>query len=327
MTTKWTDILKYDPIERLKKIDDILIQYHIQKYLLEKNIGSPHTLWNHKIAKSILKNQQENGSWPDKKKNAHKNIPTDYELLETYRYVGQLIEFFKFDKSHPSMQKAVEFIFSTQTEEGDFRGIYGNQYSPNYSSAILELLCKLGYLDDKRIHRSFEWLLSIEQEEGGWVLPMERPQVKRRAIELYNEKPIIAEKSLLFSHWVTGIVIRAFAQHPRYRNHPSALRAGKLLASRFFQKDKYSSRSAPDYWTKYSYPFWWTDLISVLDALSIMNFSIKNKDIEHALNHFRQSQKKDGSWDTYILKNKSFPNLKWWINYRICLIFKKFFRI
>ena len=46
------------------------------------------------------------------------------------------------------LEKAAEFLFQRQTTEGDFRGIYGTQYSPNYSAAIMELLIKSGYSDD-----------------------------------------------------------------------------------------------------------------------------------------------------------------------------------
>jgi len=51
--------------------------------------------------------------------------------------------FFDFDKSHPSMKKGGKLFFSEQTKEGDFKGVYGNQNSPNSSAAILELLCRL----------------------------------------------------------------------------------------------------------------------------------------------------------------------------------------
>lgn len=321
---KWIRQFKYDLLEPLLVVDDSLIQYHIEKNLLNKSNGSPKNLWETDRAEKILRHQQDNGSWPDKRKKQHKGINTDYELLETYRYVAQLIYFFDMDKSYPPMRKAAEFLFTTQTEEGDFRGIYGNQYTPNYSSAVLELLCRLGYYEDKRIIKSFEWLLAFEQDEGGWILPMEMPEIEKKPIKLYDEDPILPNTRLPFCHWVTGIILRAFSQHPKYKNHPSTHRAGELLATRFFQKDKYSARSATEYWTKYSYPFWWTDLISALDSLSLLNFSYDHPDIHSALNYFRENQNKDASWDFYILKGKSFPHLHWWLHYHLCLIFKRF---
>jgi hypothetical protein len=321
----WVERLRYNPLNSLLKIDDKLIQYHIKRDLLEKSVDSVHQLWKNKRAEKILNSQQDNGAWPDKNKKRHKNIATNYQLVETYRYVSQLITFFDFDKSHPSMKKAAEFFFSEQTKEGDFRGIYGNQYSPNYSAAILELLCRLGYHKDKRIIDSFEWLLSIEQEKGGWIIPIEMPQVEKKPVELYTMDLIKPNKSLPHSHMVSGIVIRAFSQHPKYREHPSAKRCGNLLAKRFCKRDKYPSRRAPEYWIKFSYPFWWTDLISVLDALSYLKITTKNRGIKKALNYFIKTQNSDGSWEPYILKSKSFPNLKWWINYHICLMFRRFY--
>ena len=66
----------------------------------------------------------------------------DYDQLETFRNLGILVEKYGFDRRHPAIQAAAEYLFSKQTTEGDLRGIYGNQYSPNYSAAMMELLIK-----------------------------------------------------------------------------------------------------------------------------------------------------------------------------------------
>jgi hypothetical protein len=64
------------------------------------------------------------------------------------------------------MRQAAEYLFSHQTNEGDFRGIYGTQYSPNYSAAIMEFLIKAGYARDERIAQGFQWLLHIRSVTG-----------------------------------------------------------------------------------------------------------------------------------------------------------------
>jgi len=107
-------------------------------------VDSVYQLWKNKRAERILNSQQDNGAWLDKNKKRYKEIATNYQLIEKYRYVSQLIMFFDFDKSHPSMKKGGKLFFSEQTKEGDFKGVYGNQNSPNSSAAILELLCRLG---------------------------------------------------------------------------------------------------------------------------------------------------------------------------------------
>jgi hypothetical protein len=84
----------------------------------------------------------------------------NYNQIETYRIIGELVEKYSFNKSNNALLKAADFLFRFQTQEGDFRGIYGNQYSPNYSAAIMELLIKSGYENDPRIEKGFRWLLS-----------------------------------------------------------------------------------------------------------------------------------------------------------------------
>lgn len=54
-----------------------------------------------------------------------------------------------------------------KTAAGDLRGIYGSQYSPNYTAAILELLIGAGLGDDPRVRRALEWLLAMRQADGG----------------------------------------------------------------------------------------------------------------------------------------------------------------
>jgi hypothetical protein len=68
-------------------------------------------------------------------------------------------------RAHPAVQRAAECLFSFQTDEGDFRGIYGTQYTPHYTAGIMELLIKAGYANDERIARGFAWLLSMRQRD------------------------------------------------------------------------------------------------------------------------------------------------------------------
>lgn len=87
----------------------------------------------------------------------------NYDQLETYRGLGQLIEKFGMTSDLSAVRRAGEYLFLFQTDEGDFRGIYGTQYSPNYTAGIMELLIKAGYIHDARVARGFEWLSDIRQ--------------------------------------------------------------------------------------------------------------------------------------------------------------------
>jgi hypothetical protein len=52
---------------------------------------------------------------------AHLRDSEDYNQLKTYRIIGELVEKYGMDKGHPAIEKAANYLFSRQTNEGDFR--------------------------------------------------------------------------------------------------------------------------------------------------------------------------------------------------------------
>lgn len=280
-------------------------------------------LWQLTEPQKILKKQKPNGSWTYS--NAKENIRSqeNYDQLETYRNLGILVEEFGFNKEHPAIAKAAEYLFSFQSYEGDFRGIYGNQYSPNYSAGITELLVKAGYGNDAHIEKIFEWLLSIRQEDAGWAIPFRTRNCNIDVIAKHSEI-LEPDKSKPFSYMVSGVVLRAFAVHPKYRKSKEAHQAGQLLLSSVFKKDHYPDRTGAEYWLRFSFPFWFTDLISALDTLSLLGFSAQEPQIEKALQWFVKNQQKTGLWQFKILKGKNKDMLELWLAFAVCRIFKRF---
>jgi hypothetical protein len=105
------------------------------------------------------------------------------------------------------------------------------------------LLIKAGYARDDRIARGFQWLLHIRQRDRGWAIPLRIVGVKLDSL-MMKDNPVQPDRSKPFSHLVTGVVVRAFAAHERRRASSAAMKAGTLLASRFFRRDVYPDRSA-----------------------------------------------------------------------------------
>jgi len=319
----WKHNLKFDPLPTLLSIRRSAILYLVNRDLLEKKVESVEILWGLPEAEEILKKQQEDGSWKYLSSKKDIRLQENYNQLETYRQLGFLIEKYSFNNQHQAIQKAAEFIFTFQTEEGDFRGIYGNQYSPNYTAGIMELLIKAGYENDHRIERGFEWLLSVRQDDGGWAIPIRTNNAKWSEV-MDSEIILQPKKEKPFSHLVTGVVLRAFAAHPKYRHFEEAKIAGELLTSRFFKPDKYPDRKIVDYWFRVSFPFWFTDIISSLDTLYYLGFTSSHPQIELALNILRDRQLETGLWDLKLLKTKD-KDLPLWIALVICRIFKNFY--
>ena len=194
-------------------------------------------LWTLQAVQKKLDKQKSNGSWIYPNKNAMLRSSTNYNQYQTYKTISELIEFYGLNKQHKAIRNAADFLFSFQTEEGEFRGMYGNQYSPNYNASICEFLIKAGY-NDERIEKSLNWLLSIRQDDGGWAIPLRTKKEKLDA--LYKKETIEPDRTQPFSHLVTGIVLRPFSLIQSYKKKVKD--AGLLLADRVFTIDKYSDR-------------------------------------------------------------------------------------
>ncbi|HEY9207286.1 MAG TPA: hypothetical protein VIO58_15355 [Candidatus Methanoperedens sp.] len=320
---KWLNELKYNPIHPLLESNSRAIILSTQRALLDKT-APVEDLWQSPEPQRILRKQRIDGSWlyPGGKENIR--TQENYNQLETYRNLGILVEEFGFNKKHPAIQKTAKYLFTFQTNDGDFRGIYSNQYSPNYSAGIMELLIKAGYENDACIERAFKWLHSMRQKDGGWAIPF-RTQNHKIDVIAACSKTIEPDISKPFSHMVTGIVLRAFAAHPAYRQSKEAHQAGELLLSNLFKKDNYPDRSAPAYWLRFSFPFWFTDLISALDSLSQLGFSREEPQIDKALKWFARNQQENGLWELKILKGQNKDVLQLWLALAICRIFKKLY--
>lgn len=317
------DELKLNPIPTLLSCSNPAIEYFTRRDLLDEQVEPISELWDIKDALKILKKQQDDGSWkyPSKIRRDLRSRE-DYDQFETYKTLGLLVEKYGLNRDHHQIQKAADYLFSCQTPEGDFRGIYGNQYAPTYSPAIMELLIKAGYGNDKRIEKGFQWLLSMRQEDGGWIIPFRTTGMNLKEALMANE-PDLPDRSRPFSHLVTGMVLRAFAAHPKYRKFKEAGKAAELLVSRFFIADKYPDRKGKEYWERVSYPFLFTDIISAMDSLSFLGFTRENHDIQDGLDFLSNRQNDEGLFDLKIVRGSD-KDLKYWICLAICRLFKRY---
>jgi hypothetical protein len=319
----WRSALKYDPVPALLNSGNETIIWRTKRELLDDHEAAPpQWMWNRPVVLRILKKQQKNGSWSYKRRTAGVRLAEDYDQVETYRVLRWLVEKYGLSDEHGSIVRAAEFVMSRQTDAGDIRGIYGLQYTPNYTAGMLELLVKAGYAEDWRVEKCFRWLLDYRQADGGWAIPLRtvgakftRKLLTTKTIEPFRPKP---------SSWlITGVILRAFAAHPKYRESAEAKVAAEFLKSMLFKKDNYRDRGAPSYWTRFTFPFWFTDLISAMDTLSQMGFKKDDPQIEKALSWFRDSQKKDGTWELKQLNTGGDINVQIWSGLAISRIFKR----
>ena len=322
--TQWLSRLRRDPVPILLTADDLALTHFVRRDLCGEEIGAISSLWELLEPRRLLRKQRTDGSWRYACGNPETTPGSNYAILETYRSLGVLVEIYGFDRSHPALAATAEYLFSCQTAEGDIRGILGNQYMPYYHSAILELLIKAGYADDPHVVRGLEWLLSVRQDDGGWIVPMQAVPPRERSRDLWAGPAVSPDRARPFSHLATGMVLRAFAAHPAYCRHPAALAAASLLKGRFFLADKYNDRKGPEYWRKFQYPFWWTNLLTALDTLSRMGFSTDDPVVRRGLDWFIANQGLDGLWEHGYGSGARSQPMKLWVALAVCRVLRSF---
>lgn len=327
----WRAQLKVDPLPALLSREDTALRYYVRRDLLEEDPGPVERLWELPAVQKMLRKQLPDGSWPRQGENQHPAIR--YGLIETWRWLRILVEQYGLSRQHLAAERAAEFIFSCQSEEGDFRGILANQYATYYTGAILALLVEAGYADDPRAESAFQWLLRMRQTDGGWSIPMITHKLDRATqYRLSSEfaAPLQPDRSKPFSHNATGMILRAFAAHPRYRGCEAARTAAGLLKSRFFQPDAYTSYQAASYWLRFEYPFWWNNLVAALDSIVRIGVDQQDKQIRRALDWLVAHQEEDGLWKVSYARadeaekdNLKTRGMKPWISLAICRVMKR----
>ena len=245
-----TKQLRRDPIRSLLAADDAALRPMARRELLGETTPKI-TLAELPGVRRAAARQQPDGRWkyPGGKPGIRSRAA--YDQMETYRQLGVLVCKFGLDRQHPAVAAAAGFLSSCQTEAGDYRGIYGRQYTPNYSAAITELLIRAGYEGSAQVENALRWLLGMRQDDGGWAIPT-RTLGMSLNVMLTARETFEPDRSRPSSHLITGIVVRALAAHPGYRHSADTRRAAELLKSG--SSAGMSTRTAPRHRTGWSSP-------------------------------------------------------------------------
>ena len=308
--------LRRDPLAPLLATGNGALLYMARRDLLGEPSTPIATLWESPEVLRAVARQRPDGGWTYPGGNPEIRSPAAYDQLETYRQLAVLVGKFGLDRRHPAVTSAAAFLSSFQAGAGDYRGIYGRQYTPNYSAAITELLIRAGYEGSAQVEKTMRWLLSMRQNDGGWAIPSRTLDLPLKAM-LTARETLEPDRSRPSSHLITGIVLRALAAHPCYRHLAATRQAAVLLKSRFFLRDTYPDRAAPSYWLIFSYPYWWTDLLSGLDSLSQIGFRTDDPDIARGVAWLIDNQEANGLWNTGHNRPKR-PDSDLWVGLAIC---------
>src|SRR4030042_622081 len=113
--TDWRKRLRVDAVPVLLTSPNKAITYFTKRDLLDEKVAPISFVWDLHEPQKILRKQQADGSW--KKSGAKPAVypPNHHNLVETFKNFRTLVEKFQFNKSHPSIPEAADFLFSFHT--------------------------------------------------------------------------------------------------------------------------------------------------------------------------------------------------------------------
>jgi hypothetical protein len=135
--------LPHDPIPWLLSARDPAVGAFVRRDLLGEEVDV-RDLWLLREPLRLADKQQPDGSW---RYPVRKPPPLNYDLYETLNTLGVLVGKYGLDRRHPAVDRGAAYVFSCQSAEGDYRGIYGNQPAHTYTPALMEVLIQAGYQD------------------------------------------------------------------------------------------------------------------------------------------------------------------------------------
>jgi hypothetical protein len=274
----------------------------------------------------ILESQAKDGSWAGDAGLPRCGQDKTGCLVETLKNLFRLYDFGCGPKE-PPVQKAIAYLFSSQTREGDFRAASVNEYTPGFHALTLEILCRYGLDGDARVAKGFGWILRNRQADGGWAIPcrtLSRKEAARhfRLIPAAGGRPAKPDRSKPSAHFITGLAFRALSESPSRRSRRECRDSAGLLIGRFFKDDKYEDRREASHWEELSYPFWSTNILSVLDALAKLGTNARSPKVQSALDWLVRQQSPSGIWESKSKRATLDEHL--WVTYAVLRVLKRF---
>jgi len=303
---KWL-LEKENPPVRYFTLRDILGRGETDSEMKEARAA----IATYKVFEKMLSKLKPKGYWEDP------DSPYLPKYKSTYWQImilGQL----GMDKSHERVQRACEFVLSLQLDEGGFsaytrktalteydwmrsRAVLKEKLPPDSKSwaqsVVIEheyscltgnvcaALLRMGYAKDARLKKALNWLVKIQNRDGGWLCPHWKAHVRDKHGCFYG----------------TICPLEAFSEVPEETRTPEmrqaiAKGAEFLLMHRLYKADHHGFKVINRHWLKFSFP--WFYGYSVLRGLSVLTKLGYTKDerLKDAFELLLQKRRPDGTW-------------------------------
>lgn len=278
---KWLDRVHGDPIPWLLDTSNPSVRFGTLVDLLDRPAHDPEVgaTWaeipTYEPASRLLSEQKQDGYRVKRDYYLPKHCGT-FWVLSVLADVGLTIE-------RDEIRRGCEFMFAFQRENGAFcrrrrvagKGIVWDENpGPCTHARILRFLIQFGHGQDPRIRAGIEWLLAAQRDDGMWDCgPPERPGCLR----------------------ATHDVLSVAALDAKAAAHPATTRGAEAVCGLLMERGMGRYHVGIP-WTTLEYPYFGYSVVSTLDALARLGYTVREAKISLAMEYLLSRQLPDGAW-------------------------------
>ncbi|MFX1486102.1 MAG: hypothetical protein ACFFBS_03180 [Promethearchaeota archaeon] len=289
------------------------VRYLTLRDLLDRKEDDPeleaakNAIPSSRIAARIFSKQKSEGHWEDSTSPYHPKYKSSYWQIMVLGQLGM-------DRSDVRVRRACEYIFGFQLDEGGFSSCTYEQGLEEYESLLKKgkklparndwihakviehqyscltgnmaaALIRMGYGDDPRVMKALEWLVEIQNRDGGWLCPYWKAHIRDKHGCFYG----------------TICPLEAFSEVPkesltREMRETIEEAAEFFLMHRLFKADHHDYRVINESWLRLSFPwFYGYSILRGLDVLTKLGYT-EDKRLDDALLVLLQERRSDGKW-------------------------------
>ncbi len=320
MNNDWKSMLKADLLDWLLEPENPSVRFFTLRDLLDHPPNDPMVVeakpsirgWE-KVSK-ILGKQKQEGYWESPED------PYNPKYKATYWQI-MILGMLGLDKSDERVRKACDYIFRFQHQDGGFTSLKEegarNEYEyvrrrmlnrgrepPSFevwapeavregemsclTGNICAALIRLGYADDRRVHKALDWLVEVQNVDGGWLCPYWKAHAR--------------DRHGCFMGTITPL--DAFSQLPAEGRSPEVVEAVErgvefLLMHRLFRADHQGFGVINESWLRFGFPRFSYDVLRGLRVVAGLGYGGDDR-LDDALGVLLEKQMEDGRW---VLEN------------------------
>jgi hypothetical protein len=283
----WQSVLNNDPIPWLLEPENPSVRYWTLLDILGHSADGPEVqaaqaaIPTYPPVAELLAAQKPDGYWVKRDYYLPKHCGT-FWVLSVLADLG-LTAKQGLATENEHIRRACEFMFTFQREHGEFcrrRRIPGqgvvweDRDAPCTHARIVRFLMQFGYGDDARTRAAVDWLLATQRDDGMWLCDYAGGHGCLRATLDY---------------------LRAAVLDPEMAVHPATARAAAVICDLLMER-RMGRYHVSDLWTVLEYPYFGYGVISALDALARLGYTLAHPKIAQAMEWLLSRQLPNGTW-------------------------------